>query len=294
MSDSKVSIIIVNFNGGELLIECVRATLASSVPVEVFVSDNGSSDGSIEFLNQQLDDDRLHCIMNGENLGFAKGSNRVLPMTTGEYLLFLNPDCLIEANTIGHMLKSLDGQTRVGMAGCLIKNPDGSEQAGCRRRVPTPARTLIRVLHLDVPFPFLREKGMIISHEPLPVKPVDIEALSGAFMFVKREAMEEVGLLDEGYFLHCEDLDWCMRFRQKGWKILFVPDVEVTHAKGICSEGRAVRVEWHKHKGMVRFYRKFFRHQYTLPLMLLVIFSVWGRFMAIVVVANLKRLLVRN
>jgi len=181
------------------------------------------------------------------------------------------------------------------MAGCLIRNLDDSEQAGCRRRVPTPWRTFVRVLHLNTLFPSIKRFECCLMHEiPLPENPVNIEAISGAFMLVKKEALEDVGRMDEGYFLHCEDLDWCMRFRQKGWKIRFVPDVEITHAKGICSEGRAVRVEWHKHKGMVRFYRKFFRHQYTLPLMLLVIFSVWGRFMAIVVVANLKRLLVRN
>jgi len=291
MSDSIVSVVIVNFNGGKLLTDCVRSVLTSTVTVEVYVSDNGSSDGSIEFLRQEINDDRLHCIMNAENLGFAKGSNRVVPMTTSQYLLFLNPDCLIESDTIEKMLKAVDGQTDVGMAGCLIKNPDGSEQCGCRRRVPTPARALTRVLHLDRPFPFLRDKGMLLHLEPLPADSQEQEAISGAFMLVRREAMEDVGLMDEGYFLHCEDLDWCMRFRQKHWKILFVPDVDVTHAKGVCSEGRAVRVEWHKHKGMVRFYKKFFRHQYPLPLMWSVIVAVWLRFSLLAIVLTCRQLL---
>ena len=90
--------------------------------------------------------------------------------------------------------------------------------------------------------------------------------------------MEDVGLWDEGYFLHCEDLDWCMRFRQKGWKILFVPDARISHALGACSQSRRVFVEWHKHKGMLRFYRKFFRHQYPGVLMVLVAAGVWLRF----------------
>ena len=77
-------------------------------------------------------------------------------------------------------------------------------------------------------------------------------------MLVTREAMQEVGEWDEGYFLHCEDLDWCMRFRQKGWKILFVPSSRIEHALGVCSKSRPIFVEWHKHKGMMRFYRKFF------------------------------------
>jgi GT2 family glycosyltransferase len=133
-------------------------------------------------------------------------------------------------------------------------------------------------------------ESVVMHQKPLPEKPVYKEAISGAFMLVRRSAMEDVGLMDEGYFLHCEDLDWCMRFRQKGWKILFVPDVEVIHAKGVCSHPRPVRVEWHKHKGMVRFYRKFFRHQYPFLLMWCVIGAVWLRFGVLAVLFTLRRL----
>jgi hypothetical protein len=105
-----------------------------------------------------------------------------------------------------------------------------------------------------------------------------VEAISGAFMFVRREALEQVGPLDEGYFLHCEDLDWCMRFQQAGWQVLFVPDVEVTHYKGHSSKHQPIKILWHMHRGMVRFYRKFFRARYPLPLMWLVVAGVWVRF----------------
>ncbi len=98
-------------------------------------------------------------------------------------------------------------------------------------------------------------------------------------MLIKREAMQEVGEWDEGYFLHCEDLDLCMRFRQKDWKILFIPTVKIIHDKGTCSRTRPIFVEWHKHKGMLRFYRKFFRQQYPGALWPLVAFGVWFRFM---------------
>ncbi|MDQ6962506.1 MAG: glycosyltransferase family 2 protein, partial [Mariprofundaceae bacterium] len=140
-------------------------------------------------------------------------------------------------------------------------------------------------------FPFIKRFECCLMHEmPLPEKAIDIEAISGAFMLVKREALEDVGAMDEGYFLHCEDLDWCMRFRQKNWNILFVPDIEITHAKGVCSEGRPIRVEWHKHKGMVRFYRKFFRHQYPMVFMWLVVTAVWARFSIIATLETIKRL----
>lgn len=288
---NSVAVIIVNYNCGELLTDCVRSVLGSSVPVKVFVSDNGSIDGSIEYLRKQVEDERLQIVLNDENLGFAKASNVVLPSIDSDFLLCLNPDAVIEPDTIERMLKEMQDRPGVGMGGCLILNRDGTEQCGCRRRVPTPVRTLIRVLHLDGPFPFLREKGMLLHKEPLPLEPEEQEAISGAFMLVRLEALEDVGPMDEDYFLHCEDLDWCMRFRQKGWKILFVPNVSIVHAKGSCSHSRPIRVEWHKHKGMVRFYRKFFRQQYPGWLMWCVICAVWLRFVALSMVLTIKWLL---
>jgi len=151
MDNPKVSIVIVNFNGGELLTECVRSALASTVPVEVLVSDNGSSDGSIYFLEHAIQDKCLHIEKNEKNLGFSAVNNRIIPMTTGQYLLFLNPDCLIQPDTLKLLLDKIKSQPKVGMAGCLIRNLDGTEQAGCRRRVPTPWRTLVRI---SKPMPF--------------------------------------------------------------------------------------------------------------------------------------------
>ncbi len=104
------------------------------------------------------------------------------------------------------------------------------------------------------------------------------EYLRSSLLIFLGNAIEDVGLWDEGYFLHCEDLDWCMRFRQKGWKILFVPDAIIVHEHGGCSRNRPIFVEWHKHKGMMRFYNKFFRHQYPGLLMVLVAMGVWLRF----------------
>ncbi|RMG92886.1 MAG: glycosyltransferase family 2 protein [Zetaproteobacteria bacterium] len=275
-----VSVICVNFNGGNILLQCVRSVLTSTVPVQVIVSDNGSTDGSIAALEEDLgNDERLVIIENHENLGFARGNNVALSQAEGEYILFLNPDCRIRPDTIERMIDHSKRLPEAGLLGCLICNPDGSEQAGCRRRVPTPWRAAVRFLGLHHLFPHHAAFRDLNMHElPLPEAPVEVEAISGAFMFVPREALEDVGPLDEGYFLHCEDLDWCMRFRQKGWKVMFIPDVSIVHEKGGCSRRRKIRVEWHKHCGMVRFYRKFFRYQYPLPFMWLVIFAVWFRF----------------
>lgn len=259
---------------------CVRLALMSSIPVEVMVWDNASEDGSPDVLSETfVGEPRFALFRSQKNIGFAAGVNRLISNVSGETVLLLNPDCLVRPDTIARVLKALKKKPEAGMAGCLICNPDGSEQAGCRRRVPTPWRSLVRVLHLDKVFTgHPRFQGLSLSTTPLPNHPVEMEAISGAFMLVTRKALQDVGSLDDQYFMHCEDLDWCMRFRQKGWQILFVPNASAIHHQGYCSISRPIAVELYKHKGMLRFYNKFFHHQYPGLLMWLVKASVWIRF----------------
>ena len=275
-----VCVVIVNYNGGAMLTECVHSVLLSSMPVRVYVSDNGSTDNSIKYLRAQIGSHPLLKILeNGVNLGFAKGNNVVLPFCRCKYVLFLNPDCTIAPEVIEKMIDVMEQHPDAGMAGCLLLNPDGTEQIGCRRFIPTPWRYLVRALKLHkVIRNHPRFQSFSMSRLPLPDAPIPIEAISGAFMMVRREVIETVGRMDEGYFMHCEDLDWCMRFRAAGWKVLFVPHVRVLHWKGLSSAATPIKVEYHKHRGMVRFYNKFFRHQYPAPLMVLVAIAVWTRF----------------
>jgi|GEM_PF-124528 len=283
-SKGLVSVIIVNFNGGDLLTRSVRQAFASNIPIKIIVSDNASSDDSIRSLEREFGEDpRLCVIHNGSNLGFSSANNVALKQAEGDYILFLNPDCLIKPDTISRLIDVFQDEPQAGMIGCRVLNPDGTEQKGCRRRVPTPWRTFVRVLGLSY---FTRStewlQGFDMSSEPLPVNPVSVDAISGSLMFVSRKALDDVGPLDEGYFLHCEDLDWCMRFNLKGYKVLFVPDIEVTHYQGFSSKQRPVRVMWHMHKGMMRFYNKFFLRRYPWPLVIVVALGVWFRFLALV------------
>jgi hypothetical protein len=275
-----VSVIVVSYNAGEFLEDCVGAVLSSSVPVQLLVCDNASDDGSIERMESRYgSDDRLLILRNASNLGFARASNRAVKHAKARFVAILNPDCFVEPNTLERLCQVMDANPETGMVGCMVRNPDGTEQAGTRRSIPTPWRTLVRVLHLDMLFPRdPKFRNFVITDEPLPESPVSMEGISGALMLVRGTALENVGLLDEGYFLHCEDLDWFMRFRAAGWGILFVPGVEVVHLKGGCSKRHPLRVLWHKHRGMVRFYRKFFQHQYPRPLMWSVAAAVWARF----------------
>jgi len=279
---SNVSVIIVNYNAGNILNEAVKLLLCSIHIAKVIVVDNGSTDQSMVPIEHLADSQsRILIIYNKANLGFAKACNiGIAADGESEYLLFLNPDCLTNKEAIGFLLACMESSSQAGMAGPLLLNPDETEQAGGRRTIPTPWRSFVRIFG----FLSLRERyprlftDFLLHQQPLPDFPIEIEAISGSCMLVRRAALLDVGPLDEGYFMHCEDLDWFMRFRQRGWKILFVPEARVFHYKGTCSKTRPVFVEWHKHKGMVRFYRKFLRHQYPTSLMWMVTSGVWLRF----------------
>lgn len=283
-----VSSIIVNYNAGDFLRSCVDSLLNCPQVIEIVVVDNASTDGSLNAL-QGLP--RIQLIKNPANLGFAVACNQGARVASAQFLLFLNPDCSFKPGAQAGLLDAMNMDDRVGMVGGLLANPDGTEQAGGRRAVPTPWRSFVRAFGLNrlanrwprLFFDFHLHKQL------LPDRPVEVEAISGACMLVRREAAADVGLWDEGYFLHCEDLDWCMRFRQKGWKILFVPSARITHALGACGRNRSIFVEWHKHRGMLRFYRKFFRHQYPGGLMWLVTLGVWLRFGLVVARHTVRR-----
>jgi len=285
-----VSVVIVNYNAGQFLRRCVGTALPQAD--ELLVIDNASTDSSLDLCAQNFPEEpKLKIIRKGTNLGFAAACNIGSKQARGDYMLFLNPDCSLDASAVSELMRVLGSDDSVGMVGGLLINPDGSEQGGGRRAVPTPWRSLVRAFGLSrfanrwprLFFDFHLHK------QPLPAQPIEVEAISGACMLVKREAMEDVGLWDEGYFLHCEDLDWCMRFRQKGWKVMFVPSARVTHALGVCGRTRPVFVEWHKHRGMMRFYHKFFRHQYPGVLMGLVAVGVWLRFGLVATYYTAKR-----
>ncbi len=275
-----VSVVIVNFNAGDDLHASVESALASTVETQVIVVDNGSADGSLARLAERIPAGaRVQILRNEANLGFARASNQGLAQARGEHVLLLNPDCVVAPETLAAVRQALDERPEAGMAGCLIRNPDGSEQPGCRRLLPTPGRAFVRAFGLTG-FSLGRKhlSDFVLAGRPLPDGPTKVEAISGAFMMVRKDALARVGLLDEGYFLHCEDLDWCQRFRQSGLEVLFVPGASAVHAKGRSSRDRPVRVLWHMHRGMVRFYRKFFRDRYPLPFMWLVFLGVWLRF----------------
>lgn len=287
--DNDVSIVIVNYNAGVLLESCIDLSLQQAG--EVILVDNASSDCSVEDVNRQFERySRLTIVRNKTNLGFAAACNIGERLATGKFVLFLNPDCILEYGAVSRLRLALESDSKAGMAGGVLLDSRGKEQGGGRRAVPTPWRSLVRVFHLHHfadRWPKLFA-SLDLHNQPLPDSPIEVEAISGACTMVKRHALREVGPWDEKYFLHCEDLDLCMRYRQNGHTILFVPGARIIHHRGACSRSRPFFVEWHKHLGMLRFYRKFFRHQYPGALMWLVILGVWLRFSAVVTYIQIR------
>jgi hypothetical protein len=290
MTPPLISVLIVNFNSGAWLARCVASVLANDLPLEILIGDNGSHDDSLEQLKSGLGQSAVCQIFSyGVNLGFATATNRLLAESHGEFVLLLNPDCQIEATTLAAMIGVFRQHPGVGMAGCLIRNLDGSEQRGCRRRIPTLESAFYRSLPSFLASPSTRAHNFDLTNTPLPEAACDVEAISGAFMLISRSALETVGPMDAGYFLHCEDIDWCLRFSRAGLRILFVPQIEITHAQGVCSSARPLRVEWHKHRGMLRFFRKFM-HSGERPLALLLTgLAIWAHFG----VASVKQVVIR-
>lgn len=284
-----VSVVIVNFNAGDVLADCLTSVLPQAR--QVVVVDNASDPDGFEPVIAGFEHNpRLQVVRSPINGGFAYGCNLGARKCSEAAILLLNPDCVVAAGSLERMLRVLDEDLRTGMVGGFITCTDGSEQGGGRRAVPTPWRSLVRVCGFSrfaARYPKVAKRfpklfnDFYLHLQPKPTEPIHVEAISGACMLMKREAIDDVGLLDEGYFLHCEDLDICMRFRKKRWDIRFVPDAPVLHHKGVCSKNRTLFVEWHKHKGMMRFYHKHFRHQYPPALMGLVAVAVWGRFGAV-------------
>jgi GT2 family glycosyltransferase len=277
---TRCDVVIVNFNAGRFLKDAVESVLRSRLVAHIHIVDNASTDGSLDLVLQGHDD-RLTIIRNTTNLGFATACNFGLTRAACENILVLNPDCQVMEAAIDRLIAVLRSTDRVGMVGPLLLNADGSEQPGGRRKLPTPRRVLGQAmgrLGWRSQFPHF-----LLHQDPLPERPVEVEAISGACMMVRREMIAHIGPLDEEYFLHCEDLDWCMRASRRGWKVLFVPDAKVVHHKGVSSQGRLLAVEYYKHKGMVRFYGNLLSESYPRWLLAMVTAGVWARFGAIAV-----------
>jgi GT2 family glycosyltransferase len=246
----KLSIVIVSWNTRDLLANCLESlALAMDTQTEVLVVDNASQDGTAQLLRERFPWARL--IENRENTGFARANNQAIRESSGRYILLLNPDMTVHSGALETLVKFMDAHSAVGVAGSRLLNPDGSLQTSCYP-APTVARELWRLFHLDT----LRPYGVYrMADWPLDIpRPVDV--LLGACLMLRRELLEQVGLLDESYFMYTEEVDWCYRIRQKGWTIYWVPQAEMVHYGGQSTRQVAAEMFLHLYQSKLRYFYK--------------------------------------
>ena len=274
------SVIVVTANSGLLASQCVERVLSSDTAVELILVDNASRDGHIERIHHRFSaDSRLRMLRNEANIGFGPACNRGAALARGDALLFLNPDCLIEKDTIAGLRDCAERHPEAGVLGIRVLDAAGKVEAASRRREPTLRRSLNSLTglsRLEHRFPICAGIDMPNPKASIQVEPVD--AISGACMFVPRIAYDRLGGFDEDYFLHCEDLDLCRRARDAGFAVLYVPSLSARHEQGSSSFRRPLFVSRHKHRGMWRYFRKFDPAARNPVLKALVFCGIWLHF----------------
>lgn len=279
-----VSIIIVSYNTKDFLRNCLASlqkNVSTQLSYEVIVVDNASIDGSSEMVKQYFPSVKI--IENAMNHGFSKANNIGLNQAQGEYILFLNSDTVVPQNTIEFMYTFMQQHPDAGASTCYLKLPHGSMDDACHRGFPTPWNAFCHFSGLAARFPTVKKfNGYSLNYMDL-TKTHEIDALAGAFMFVRRKAGEEVSWWDEDYFFYGEDIEFCYMLKERGWKIYFVPAVEILHYKGISGGIKAhsedistadletkKRVTEARFNAMKIFYNKHYIKKYPKPLTWLV------------------------
>lgn len=244
-----LSIIIVNWNAKEYLLACVESIYeAGSKDWEIIVADNGSTDGSGKEVKEAFPFIRV--IQNRENLGFAKAVNQGLQKASGRYALLLNPDTRVKNGAIQQLVSFMDGCSDAGIAGAQLLNPDGSKQNSIAN-FPSLATELLNKSLLRWLLP-KRFPGKERNYS----KPIEVDSVIGACMMVRRRALDQVGTLDEDYFLFLEETDWCYRMKKLGWKVHHVPAAEIYHFQGKSAEIERKRARVEYFRSRYHFFKK--------------------------------------
>ena len=247
----------MNWNAGATLRACLAALFASEGgdPPQVILVDNASTDGSLAGLTSTYP--ALEVIRNAKNLGFARAANQGFQAVRGQFALLLNPDVILLPSAVPRLTQFMTAHPGAGIAGPRLLDPDGTLQGSARRDPSVWTALFGRSAPLTRLFP-----NNPVSKRELPAlsvssnAPVEVDWLSGACLVVRRTAWEQVGLLDERFFLFWEDADWCVRFRQAGWGVYYVPTASGTHFVGVSRAGRRVGSVLDFHVSAYRYYRK--------------------------------------
>ncbi|MDQ7815422.1 MAG: glycosyltransferase [Melioribacteraceae bacterium] len=259
-----LSIIIVNYNVKEFLLNLLQSirNAMNNFAVEIIVVDNASDDGSIELLKEKYPDVKL--IVNEKNVGFGAANNQALQIARGKYFLLINPDTIIKENTLNEMISFFRRTPDAGIAGCKVLNPDGTLQLACRRGFPGPWTSFTKVMGLSRIFP----KSKLFARYNLTYldenQTYEVDAVSGAFMMMRRELYEKIGGFDQQFFMYGEDLDLCYRSQKSGYKVYYLHTTEVIHFKGESTKRSSLDETKVFYNAMHLFVRKHFSSSFLI------------------------------
>lgn len=246
-----LSVVIVNWNTQTLLAECIVAVEqeAPPIPYDIWVVDNGSTDDSVAMLRRDFP--HVHLIESKVNLGFAGANNLAMQRSTGRYLLLINTDAIVRPDSISALLQVAECASHAGIVGAHLLNPDGTFQASYTN-FPTLWQEFLILSTLG-----RRLRGdRYPSHGAEEDKgPQRVDYVEGACLLVRRAALEQVGGLDEGYFMYAEEVDWCKRMRAAGWEVWYTPAAQVVHIGGASSINRKTSREADLYRSRVRYFR---------------------------------------
>lgn len=251
-----LSIVIVNWNTRDLLRDCLRSVYDSEgdFAFETVVVDNCSDDGSAAMVRDEFP--HVHLIESDINGGYAYANNLGLRHVQARYYLLLNPDTLLPSNALRDMLAFMEAYPEAGMAGPKLVMANGELDLACRRSFPTPENSFYKLFGLSRLFPKSKRFGQYNLTYLDPDEMAEVDSVVGAFMIVRREVIEQVGLLDEQYFMYAEDLDWALRAKQARWKVYYYPRVTVLHYKRQASKQNQRKAQYEFWRAMYIFYRK--------------------------------------
>lgn len=273
-----VTVSIVNWNTVDELRECLNSVLAQSgsISVEVIVVDNASSDGSPDMLKTEFAD-RVTLIANSENRGFGAAHNQAIERSSGRYVFVLNPDSrVLRADVLGRMVDYMDANPSIGMLGPRIVNPDGTLQFSARRFPPMFAG-MFRHTILGKLFPKNRFVREYLMSDNAHDQTMDVDWLSGSALMARRETFEQIGLFDERFFMYCEDVDWCKRVHDGGWRVVYYPEVEVSHRIGAASDKNPIAMIKQHHRSYLRYFLKHEARGLKILLVPLLLLALWVR-----------------
>ncbi|MCX7681430.1 MAG: glycosyltransferase family 2 protein [Anaerolineae bacterium] len=250
-----LSVIIVNWNVRALLRRCLHSVLYPQPKpgLEVIVVDNGSTDGSAAMVRQEFPNVCL--IANHDNRGFPAANNQGIAIARGRYILLLNPDTEVVGDALSTLVAFADAHPDVGVVGPQLLYPDGRVQPS-RRRFPTLATAFFESTWLQPYAPRRLLERYYVSDRPDDI-PQDVDWVCGAALMARREAIAQVGLMDEGFFMYSEELDWCRRFKEAGWRVVYLPTAKVIHHEGKSSEQVLPARHVHFQTSKVRYFRKY-------------------------------------